>query len=66
MSEATVVLESTLVCPACGATRTETMPVDSCQYFYECTGATCSYVKARPDLGAPDRQRLGTKPHPLQ
>jgi hypothetical protein len=30
-------LRSTLTCPACGHQATETMPTDSCQYFYECT-----------------------------
>ena len=34
----TVILESTLTCPSCGTTKTETMPTDACQYFYECTG----------------------------
>jgi hypothetical protein len=37
-TEVTVILESTLVCPECGFTHTEIMPVDSCQFFYECTG----------------------------
>ncbi|NIC06156.1 GDCCVxC domain-containing (seleno)protein [Billgrantia bachuensis] len=31
-----VVLESTIKCPNCGHQKTETMPTDSCQYFYEC------------------------------
>ena len=31
-----VVLESVLACPACGFKKTDTMPVDACQYFYEC------------------------------
>ncbi len=34
----TVVLESTLTCPDCGARKAETMPTDACLYFYECTG----------------------------
>jgi hypothetical protein len=38
MREVSLVTESTITCPNCGATRTETMPVDACQYFYECTG----------------------------
>ena len=29
-------LESTLTCPACGHRKTETMPTDACQWFYEC------------------------------
>jgi len=32
-----IVLQSTLTCPECRATKTETMPTDACQYFYECT-----------------------------
>ncbi len=28
---------STLTCPACGFAKTETMPTDACQWFYECT-----------------------------
>lgn len=33
---AVVVLESTITCPACGHVKTETMPADACQWFYEC------------------------------
>ena len=32
----TVVLESSLRCPACEHVKTETMPSDACQWFYEC------------------------------
>jgi len=31
-----VKLESTLTCPACGHRKTEIMPTDACQYYYEC------------------------------
>ena len=31
-------LQSILTCPKCGHQRTETMPTDACQYFYECPG----------------------------
>ncbi|WP_210542734.1 GDCCVxC domain-containing (seleno)protein [Rhodoferax sp. PAMC 29310] len=34
MSE--VILLSTLRCPECGFTKTETMPSDACQWFYKC------------------------------
>ena len=27
---------STLTCPECGHVREETMPLDACQFFYEC------------------------------
>lgn len=29
---------STLTCPECGHARCEQMPLDACQYFYECAG----------------------------
>lgn len=48
MSEARLVLESTLTCPACGAAKLETMPTDACQYFYECTGC---HTLLRPKAG---------------
>ena len=32
----TVSLDSTLTCPQCGHAKTETMPTDACQWFYEC------------------------------
>ncbi len=31
------ILESTLTCPLCGNQKTETMPTEACQFFYECT-----------------------------
>ncbi len=31
------ILESVLTCPHCGHKKLETMPVDSCLIFYECT-----------------------------
>ena len=43
-----VLLESIISCPRCGVTKTETMPTDACQYFYECTG--CG-TKLRPKSG---------------
>lgn len=33
-----VVLQSTLTCPACGHVKEESMPMDACQWFYECEG----------------------------
>lgn len=32
-----VALSSTLTCPICGHAKLETMPVDACIFFYECT-----------------------------
>lgn len=31
-----VVLQTVLTCPECGEASSETMPVDACQWFYEC------------------------------
>lgn len=36
MTEATLVLASTITCPACGHQKEEVMPTNACQYFYEC------------------------------
>lgn len=32
-----VLPESILTCPACGVARLEIVPVDACQFFYECS-----------------------------
>ena len=29
---------STITCPVCGHRATERMPVDACQFFYDCRG----------------------------
>ena len=42
-----VILESTLTCPACGTAKTETMPTDACQFFYECSGCGERFVGVR-------------------
>ena len=31
-------LKSTITCPSCGFQKEETMPTNSCQYSYKCTG----------------------------
>lgn len=31
-------LESVITCPQCAHQRIEIMPMDACQFFYECTG----------------------------
>ena len=38
MKSGEVILESTITCPQCGHVKDETMPTDSCQWFYECEG----------------------------
>ena len=41
------VLESVLTCPSCGFGKTESMPTDACQYFYECD-ACKTLLKPKP------------------
>ncbi|XWN37573.1 MAG: GDCCVxC domain-containing (seleno)protein [Balneola sp.] len=41
-------LESTITCPNCEYQSTETMPTDSCQYFWECP--SCNAV-VKPKQG---------------
>lgn len=36
MKNKEVILQSTITCPNCGCKKEETMPTDSCQFFYEC------------------------------
>lgn len=43
-----VELQSTLTCPDCGHQAIETMPIDACQFFYECS--SCG-VLLRPKPG---------------
>jgi hypothetical protein len=33
-----IIGRSVLTCPRCGHREVETMPEDSCQYFYDCKG----------------------------
>ncbi|HSV48433.1 MAG TPA: GDCCVxC domain-containing (seleno)protein [Ramlibacter sp.] len=42
-----LVLESVLTCPACGHAKAERMPVDACQWFYECE-ACASLLRPKP------------------
>jgi len=43
-----IILQSTITCPNCGYKKEETMPTDSCQYFYKCEN--CNEV-LKPTLG---------------
>jgi len=40
-------LASTITCPVCGHQKTETMPTDACQYFYDCEGCQ-TVLKPKP------------------
>ena len=43
-----VARESILTCPRCGFSKAETMPVDACQFYYECS--SCGAL-LRPSAG---------------
>jgi hypothetical protein len=43
-----IILQSVITCPQCGAEREETMPVDACQFFYECEAC---HAMLRPNPG---------------
>jgi hypothetical protein len=38
MLEVTHILASSITYPSCGHRATETMPIDACQFFYDCKG----------------------------
>lgn len=62
-------LNSTISCPECGNSKTEQMPTDACQYFYECTfcgallkplpGDCCVYC-SYADVPCPPIQQQGS------
>jgi hypothetical protein len=41
-------MESIIICPECGHSRAETLPVDSSVYSYECTAC---HIVMRPEPG---------------
>jgi hypothetical protein len=43
-----MILESVITCPNCGISKSETMPTNACQHFYDCTG--CG-TRLRPENG---------------
>jgi Zn ribbon nucleic-acid-binding protein len=47
-----MIAESTITCPHCNASKTETMPTDACQFFYECIGCGLR------DAATPESRRL--------
>ena len=42
-----IIIESVLTCPHCGFARQETMPLNACQFFYEC-GQCKTLLSPRP------------------
>ena len=38
LPEFNTILESVITCPECGFAKQEVMPVDACQFYYECAG----------------------------
>ena len=43
-----IILKSTITCPECGHRKTEIMPTDNCQYYYECE--SCKSL-LKPEVG---------------
>ncbi|MFQ5626621.1 MAG: GDCCVxC domain-containing (seleno)protein [Methyloligellaceae bacterium] len=48
MVDPAIQLNCTITCPKCGALTRETMPTDSCRWFYECPA--CGEL-LRPEAG---------------
>jgi hypothetical protein len=40
--------QSVITCPHCGVSKSETMPTDACQFYYDCT---CCGALLRPKQG---------------
>ena len=62
--------QSVITCPRCGVTKLETMPINTCQYFYECTGCgtllrpkpgDCCVFCSYGSVPCPPVQRAGSK-----
>lgn len=47
MATTPVQRRSVITCPSCGHRRTETMPDDACQFFYECVSCE-TVLRPRP------------------
>lgn len=47
-TEAGPELQSEITCPSCGHRKLEQMPLDACQFFYECEGC---HTVLRPKAG---------------
>lgn len=43
-----IIFQSTITCPECGYKKEETMPEDSCQFFYECENCK-AILKPKPN-----------------
>jgi hypothetical protein len=44
----TILLNSVITCPQCGFQKEEEMPIDACQFFYECENCR---VRLKPLAG---------------
>ena len=42
-----IILQSVLTCPICGHKKEENMPIDACQFFYECEECK-AVIKPKP------------------
>jgi MerC mercury resistance protein len=63
---------SVLACPQCGHRRSEIMPVDACQFFYECRGCgallrakagDCCVFCSYGSVPCPPKQRTASASH---
>jgi len=43
-----IIPESKITCPQCGFKKVETMPIDACQWFYECENCS-AMLKPKPE-----------------
>jgi hypothetical protein len=68
MSSTALSLLSTITCPHCQVRATEQMPVDSCIFFYECSGCgallrplagDCCVFCSYGDVPCPSKQQGG-------
>jgi len=68
MTALPVVLDAILTCPHCGHRARETMPEDSCLYFYDCAGCgvllrpldgDCCVFCSYADVPCPPVQEFG-------
>jgi hypothetical protein len=65
---ASIIRQSIITCPACGYARSETMPINACQWFYQCEGCQavlhpqpgdCCVFCSYGSVPCPPRQRDG-------
>ena len=56
----TVELKSTITCPKCGLQKKETMPIDACQFFYECENCKTVLKPKKGDIKSVQKNNART------